>query len=1564
MSSENDPPQKPAASSFADVFKTLASGRRKSISPLSAPENTADPASHGIDGRRGSRMTFGFETMQRGSVSTNSLEPDAAPDYETALRTLRNPALAVDEVEILTKHATRFTPEQIITLWEASAYLLCQDVSENARLQTSLFLEAIVERPDLSTDLKIQLSKSILASTPVDVVPARVNALIALTDNGRKLDSAQINILPTLAVCLLPLFKVVAPLRSKAKKSRSPRTNDVEEIHLGNLFDFILNIITLQNIPLEEKDTELLLEEVFKVCKRTTSPGDLKNSLSIVDAIISCAEIPGASFVPLLEVLCSIRASVKSLSGPTSRVIRNIVKSPKRLAMFDLLYSFLEEVPEDHGRNLNVTRGAVETFTDMTRVFDRDGLPELSFSRLVDSLQGVAERGGDRLYANILELCASLLDGDLASISIGEQDWTTFANLLINCSGNISQEVVTSPESPVLSPSRNKPQEDHLAAEISRVTSLIESLWERMLPEQRWEIGRFLRTTHHYLSPSQARLLITYLRTERYIFPGNDDWEHHAKWLVDSFLQKPGKSSDVRLFAIEALEEAIFEDENLAKFEQAGIVSLLLQNFADETDTIYLASLVSVMIEIGSRANNGVFHTIVDTLSSPMTSDSLEDEDPAILSGQLSQSRRSSASGLEPSLSNVCMIGLVRLFLRFLNVSAQRAALLFETLIFIIKTSRKRPADAVLTVLKLLFRLRCDSSGAVIVVTDVENDFLVAVLSRTLDIGVKQTTNTELANIERSSITSDEGITANTGRLSLREQSISTGVQKPMPRMSSSHLRATTKSMPPSWMQTCSSLPEEPSPTSSPFVYTYKPAAATEPSSQSIEVLKVNIYLETVIDLLQKRDTSWDVYSYILAHLGPQLSNRDFFSNAVPQIQMLRNILCGQIKSEMFREPPAIAGIKKADVAMCIFDCLAMLVGYHQYFAKSEQDELVRAFMLGIGSWDGTSRGCIHALSVCCHEIPLSVTKSLNAILDKMAKVITMAYVAVHILEFLALLARLPDVYVNLREEEIRTVFGICIRFIQTSREHRHKANDLSASRTGAISTRLSGGLREIAATQPDSSESIWHEGMSRYVYTLTYHVLVFWFLSLKLQDRAKHVNWITNRLIFTNEQGQEVVEEQSEVFIDLMQRVTYSDLGDTVPFETFPPSPEDGPVISKSWIVGMSIVTVETAVVSGLTQVTKRMASGTTYVEYRQRTAPVLPHQVPPTPDSLSRSDSSSRTAILPSHVLLQMMTTAFPTPQVSQPIPLPDDAMTRRTISLFDRNDIVDGHKVGVVFIDKDQTSEAEILANAVGSPDYEHFLNGLGTKVSIREAQFNTQGLHSDIDGEYTYAWRDRVTEMVYHVATMMPTNLERDPMCVAKKRHIGNDFVNIIFNRSNKPFNFETIPSQFNSINIVITPVCRIAESDFDQNMDTTDRDYDKLFYIVRVMSKPGLPELSPASTPKVISGKSLAAYVRILAMNASVFSLVWNLEGGEHISSWRNRLREIKRLRGRMLAPPAAPSDATEGGFLGQRRNTRANVHIEDDTPTRSSGRMDVGSEWNTGSDNNISQALDFSRWTR
>ncbi|KAJ4856225.1 rap/ran-GAP domain-containing protein [Trichoderma breve] len=363
------------------------------------------------------------------------------------------------------------------------------------------------------------------------------------------------------------------------------------------------------------------------------------------------------------------------------------------------------------------------------------------------------------------------------------------------------------------------------------------------------------------------------------------------------------------------------------------------------------------------------------------------------------------------------------------------------------------------------------------------------------------------------------------------------------------------------------------------------------------------------------------------------------------------------------------------------------------------------------------------------------------------------------------------------------------------------------------------------------------------------------------------------------------------------MQRVTYADVDESAEDPYFTEE-RFGDIAIKRWLVGNSIVTVKQATVSGWAQIIKRQPSGTSAYTVRESYRPPPPHQIENHVD-ITREGQPTSNLILPSHLLVQLMSPIPQTHDSARPIPLPDDEVTGRTIRVFDRLSSLDGHKVGVIYIGEGQTEEAEILANVSGSGDYIEFLNNLGTLTKLKGANFNTQGLdrEHDTDGQYTFCWRDRVTEIVFHVTTQMPTDLERDPHCVAKKRHIGNDFVNIIFNDSGLPFKFDTFPSQFNCVNIVITPA---SPASFLATRETdSEQAHKKKFYTVQVMSKLGFPAISPASDTKMVSLKALPAFIRLLALNASVFAHVWhNREGGEHISSWSGRLREIKRLRER------------------------------------------------------------------
>ncbi|KXJ93052.1 hypothetical protein Micbo1qcDRAFT_160965 [Microdochium bolleyi] len=638
----------------------------------------------------------------------------------------------------------------------------------------------------------------------------------------------------------------------------------------------------------------------------------------------------------------------------------------------------------------------------------------------------------------------------------------------------------------------------------------------------------------------------------------------------------------------------------------------------------------------------------------------------------------------------------------------------------------------------------------------------------------------------------------------------------------------------------------------------------------------------------------------MLVHLPSQLSNHALFKSAIPQMQELRRIVCEQLRANSLPEPPNAYGLRRADVAICYFQSLTMILSYHHHFQKPEEDDIVRTFVQGIAHWERSAKICIHALSICCHELPSSTSKMLVTMLSKMSQIITQPYVAMHILEFLTCLSRLPELYANFHQEEFRIVFGICFRYLQYAREKRQaqKVNTQSEPHTAHA------GHSERAT--PNAADDL-----PQYVYALAYHVIVFWFMALKLPDRPTHVGWIAKNL-FMDAEGAQASDEQAQTTIDFMQRVTYADVVESAADPLFTPD-RFGPINKRRWLVGNSIVTIEQATASGWAQITKRHPSGTSSYMIRENFQRPPPHQ-----KSMAERGRDENTplanAILPNHLLVSLLTSLPQGHDHTRPIPLPDDDVVQRAIRLFDHNSTVDGHKVGIIYIGENQTEESDILANVSGSSDYVEFLNRLGTLTKLKGATFNTQGLDRQYgtDGEYTFCWRDRVTEMVFHVTTQMPTNIEHDPRCTLKKRHIGNDFVNIIFNDSGSPFRFDTFPSEFNYVNIVITPESR---GSFVATRQQTASDVPQpSFYKVQVMSKPGFPEISPASDTKIVSLKALPAFIRLLALNASVFSLVWSTResGGDNISSWRNRLREIVRLRDRFGLKVSTTAASTSG----------------------------------------------------
>jgi len=280
---------------------------------------------------------------------------------------------------------------------------------------------------------------------------------------------------------------------------------------------------------------------------------------------------------------------------------------------------------------------------------------------------------------------------------------------------------------------------------------------------------------------------------------------------------------------------------------------------------------------------------------------------------------------------------------------------------------------------------------------------------------------------------------------------------------------------------------------------------------------------------------------------------------------------------------------------------------------------------------------------------------------------------------------------------------------------------------------------------------------------------------------------------------------------------------------------------------------------------------------------------------------------AVDPSYFALQL--SAYPDARQAAERVMVDSSRVSSFVRTFDRMPVIDTHKVGIMYVAPGQTQETEILANTHGSPAYTRFLEGLGRLINLRgQKDVYAGGLDPDEDGEYAYAWWDDIGQVLYHTATLMPS--EGDD-CINKKRHIGNDFVRIIWNDSGAPYKFETLTTQFQFVNIVIEPHSRGAIAAFSNNVHENE------YFKVTLQRAPGMTEFTPIGDFKIISAENLPLLVRQLSLLTDWFVSVFQHTEQDTVqvemtTNWRSRLQAIKRFRSQVAAPREAV--AAEGLF--------------------------------------------------
>uniref|UniRef100_A0A4W4GQ16 Tuberin n=1 Tax=Electrophorus electricus TaxID=8005 RepID=A0A4W4GQ16_ELEEL len=267
------------------------------------------------------------------------------------------------------------------------------------------------------------------------------------------------------------------------------------------------------------------------------------------------------------------------------------------------------------------------------------------------------------------------------------------------------------------------------------------------------------------------------------------------------------------------------------------------------------------------------------------------------------------------------------------------------------------------------------------------------------------------------------------------------------------------------------------------------------------------------------------------------------------------------------------------------------------------------------------------------------------------------------------------------------------------------------------------------------------------------------------------------------------------------------------------------------------------------------------------------------------------------PSFVFLQLYHSPFFGNEANKPLLLPKSELIDRAVKVLDQIPPYDTHKIGVVFVGPGQAnSEVAILSNEYGSNRYARFLTGLGKLIHLKDCDPDQiflggldHGRYAD-DGEFTYCWHDDIMQAIFHIATLMP-NRESDKSCCNKKRHIGNDFVVVVYNDSGEDYKLGTIKGQFNFVEVVIKPL------DYESNLVTLQCRKDG----------PTWDDWRPTGTALLASrmgSASLTALASLLVLQMA--SLVHQYRANPsdaYASKWLARLRHIKRIRTRIQSRP-------------------------------------------------------------
>lgn len=171
---------------------------------------------------------------------------------------------------------------------------------------------------------------------------------------------------------------------------------------------------------------------------------------------------------------------------------------------------------------------------------------------------------------------------------------------------------------------------------------------------------------------------------------------------------------------------------------------------------------------------------------------------------------------------------------------------------------------------------------------------------------------------------------------------------------------------------------------------------------------------------------------------------------------------------------------------------------------------------------------------------------------------------------------------------------------------------------------------------------------------------------------------------------------------------------------------------------------------------------------------------------------------------------------------------------------------HKIAVIFVGNGQEDKNSILQNNSGSALFENFVSAMGWEIELETHMGFSGGLPKQGCGHTAPYFATPFLEVIYHVATRMPSNTQETVL--TKTRHLGNDEVFIVWSEHSRDYRRDILPTEFCDVLICIYPL------------------KNGMFRVI-VDKKPEVPWFGPLYKENIVGGALLATLVRSTAINA-------------------------------------------------------------------------------------------------